>query len=184
MKNAFLVGDQTYLRSLATEDVDSLLKWSNDIEIKKYFDSPKPHNREQIEIMLKGAGNQILLGIVAKAEDRLIGYTQLSNINYIDSNAMYAVLIGEKDYWGHGLGTEITRLMVDYAFNILNLNKVWLNVNAPNAGAVRAYEKAGFTREGVKREDKYFDGRFHDTIFMGVLKKEWKRKRPRRSPGK
>jgi len=63
--------------------------------------------------------------------------------------------------------------MVNYAFGILGMHRVWLHVYAYNQRAIRAYEKAGFVREGVLREDRYHNGRFFDTIVMGLLRSEW-----------
>lgn len=181
MKNVFLTGKKIYLRPLEVEDAKLYEKWVNDIEVKKTFDTPRPINYEVAEDLIKNlyknCERSIRLGIVVKKNDQLIGYTHLSNINYVDSHCMFAVLIGEKDYWSKGLGTEATELTVSYAFDILNMNKVWLIVYDFNPGGVKAYEKAGFIKEGVKRQDKYYAGKRHDTIMMSILQKEWRQRK-------
>jgi RimJ/RimL family protein N-acetyltransferase len=65
--------------------------------------------------------------------------------------------------------------MVGYAFETLNLNRIWLNVYEYNQRGVRAYEKVGFRREGVLRQDTFRDGRYWDTIAMAVLREEWRK---------
>lgn len=183
MQNAFITGKQIYLRPLEVEDAKLYEKWVNDVEVKKYYDIPRPSNyaiaEDFIKNLYKSTDRYVIMGIVVKKNNRLIGYTHLSNINYVDSNCMFAILIGEKEYWGKGLGTEATNLTIAYAFDILNMNKVWLNVHAPNVGGIKAYEKAGFVKEGLKRQDKYYAGKWHDTILMSILQSEWRQQKGR-----
>ena len=63
--------------------------------------------------------------------------------------------------------------MTGYAFETLNLNRVWLHVYEYNERGIRAYEKVGFKREGVLRQDRYHAGRYWDTITMAILREEW-----------
>jgi hypothetical protein len=72
-------------------------------------------------------------------------------------------MIGDKREWNKGYGTEVTRLLTRYAFETLNLNRVWLRVYEFNRYAIRAYEKAGYRREGVLRQDHFSDGPYWDT---------------------
>ncbi len=87
--------------------------------------------------------------------------------------ASFGILIGDKAAWGKGYGSEATRLMLRHAFETLNLNRVWLHVYEYNQRGIRAYEKVGFRREGVLRQDTFRDGRYWDTIAMAVLREEW-----------
>ncbi|MFJ2111254.1 MULTISPECIES: GNAT family N-acetyltransferase [unclassified Streptomyces] len=73
---------------------------------------------------------------------------------------------------GHGLGTQATRLVLDYAFHITNLRMVWLKVLAPNIAGVRAYQKAGFRTVGTLRESGYWLGRVCDEIVTDALAKD------------
>lgn len=86
---------------------------------------------------------------------------------------MFGIVIGEKDCWGKGYGTEVTRLMVWHGFQNLNLNRIWLNVYDFNPRGIRAYEKAGFKKEGALRQAMYAEGKYHDTFVMGILREEW-----------
>ena len=63
--------------------------------------------------------------------------------------------------------------MVEYAFGTLNLNRIWLSCFADNARAIRAYEKVGFRREGVLRQEMYREGRYWDSLLMAILREDW-----------
>ena len=117
----------------------------------------------------------VTLGIVVRETDRLIGATGLHQADLRNRHSCFGILIGEKTEWGKGYGTEATGLVVRYAFETLNLNRVWLHAFEYNQGGLRAYEKVGFRREGVLRQDCFRDGRYWDTIVMGVLREDWDR---------
>src|SRR5206468_7752591 len=76
-------------------------------------------------------------------------------------------------HWGKGYGTEATRLMVQYAFDTLNLNRVWLHVLEYNERGIRCYEKVGFKKEGLLRQEHFRDGRYWDTHLVAILRDEW-----------
>src|SRR5205814_646415 len=82
-------------------------------------------------------------GIVVRTSDRLIGGTGFHHIDFRNRHVGFGITIGEKEEWGKGYGTEATRLMVQHAFETLNLNRVWLHVYEYNQRGIRAYERAG-----------------------------------------
>jgi RimJ/RimL family protein N-acetyltransferase len=88
--------------------------------------------------------------------------------------AEFGIVIGDKGKWSQGLGTETTRLVVGYALGELKLNRVELTTAEENERAIRCYEKIGFVREGIKRQDRILDGRFSNTLMMSILREEWK----------
>lgn len=83
------------------------------------------------------------------------------------------IVIGKKEEHGKGYGTEALKLVCDFAFNQLRLNRVELICWDFNAKGRRAYEKVGFVQEGVRRSKRYRNGMFHDEICYGLLKKDW-----------
>jgi RimJ/RimL family protein N-acetyltransferase len=91
--------------------------------------------------------------------------------------AEFRIFLGNKAYWTRGIGTECTKLMVVYGFEKLNLNRIWLGVNADNIGGVRAYEKAGFIKEGILRQEQYRNFRYYDVVRMSVLRSEYEKLR-------
>ncbi len=84
-------------------------------------------------------------------------------------------MIGEKDCWSKGYGTDAVRTLVRFAFEEMNLNRVMLHAYAFNERAVAAYGKAGFVEEGRMRQFHYAEGVYHDAIVMGVVRGESRR---------
>jgi RimJ/RimL family protein N-acetyltransferase len=81
--------------------------------------------------------------------------------------------VGEREYWGRGYGTEAMRLVLQFAFQELNLHRVSLGVFAYNERAIRSYEKAGFRIEGRLRQGIHRVNQRWDEVVMGILRSEW-----------
>ena len=177
MQNPFITGDRIYLRPIESEDVDSFILWLNDEEVRQYLARISPLNRIRekgfVENLYKD-DREIVLGIVLKENDQLIGSTGLHGISIPYRHASLGIFIGDKGCWSKGYGTEALRLMLKHGFDQLNLHRVYLTVLSYNARAIRSYEKVGFKREGVLREHMYRDGKYHDVYYMGILKNEWR----------
>jgi len=86
----------------------------------------------------------------------------------------FGIVIGDKDLWGHGYGSEAIRLAIGYGFKRLKLHRIQLIVLDFNKRAHHAYRKVGFVEEGVQRDALLVGGRWHDVIMMGMLKRERK----------
>jgi RimJ/RimL family protein N-acetyltransferase len=87
--------------------------------------------------------------------------------------AELGIHIGEKKYWNQGYGTKAIQLLLRHGFESLNLHRLWLRVFETNQGAIRSYEKAGFTLEGKFREAQYLEGKYVNVMIMSVLSSEW-----------
>jgi [ribosomal protein S5]-alanine N-acetyltransferase len=111
--------------------------------------------------------------IVTRAEDRAVGGTGFHQIDWRSRHASFGVAIGDSENWGKGYGTDATRLMVHYAFATLNLNRVWLLVLEYNERGIRCYEKVGFRKEGLLRQEHFREGRYWDTYLMAILRDDW-----------
>ena len=82
-------------------------------------------------------------------------------------------MIGDKKYWGKGYGTETIKLVVDYAFDRLGLNKVVAGAVAANQASIKAFQKVGFEIEGQGRSHFFLDGKYYDHIQMGIIRKDY-----------
>jgi len=177
MQNPFMVGDTVYLRPLEIEDIESFILWLNDEEVRQYLMRSSPLNKirekEFVEELYKDY-REIVLGIVLKENDQLIGNINLQRISIPHRQAELGVFIGDKSYWSKGYGTDALLLMLKYGFDQINLHRIYLTVLSFNPRAIRAYEKVGFRREGILREHIYRNGQYHDVYFMGILKNEWR----------
>lgn len=97
----------------------------------------------------------------------------ISGISRLNHSGEYFIFIGEKAYWGQGVGTEVTKQVLALGFTEFHLNRIMLTVSEPNVGGVKAYAKAGFKLEGRLREACLRNDRFHHKLIMSVLKAEW-----------
>ena len=180
MQNPFLIGEQVYFRALEETDAPNYVRWLNDPEINRTlaagnFPLNLPREQEYIRKLYTDQ-NGLNLAMALKEDDRHIGSAGLHGIRQVHRAATLGIVIGEKDCWGKGYGTEAARLMVRHGFQTLNLNRISLNVYDFNPRGIRAYEKAGFKREGVLRQEAYAEGAYHDVIVMGILREEWDKK--------
>lgn len=105
---------------------------------------------------------------------KLIGNCGLMIFNHQVHTAEVGIMIGEKDYWDQGYGTEAMQLILRHGFNTLNLNSITLRVYETNARAIRSYEKTGFVLDGRIRQSHFTNGKYVDTLFMSILRDEWK----------
>lgn len=176
MNNAFLIGPTVYLRPLERADAPLIAGYLNSPPVRRTLALYRPLGVAQEAAFLDAlAGNEkdVVLGVVLRDGDRLVGSVGLHRLEFRSRQAELGLVIGDPSQWGKGLGTEATRLMLDYGFGTLNLNRVWLQVFGHHASAQRVYEKAGFRREGVQREQYFVEGRYVDGILMGMLRPEW-----------
>ena len=171
----FLYGPRVYLRAVEVEDWAKGYGWINDPEVSRFLVGgvepySKLREREWYKAAAEGSSDtDIHFAVVTREDDRYIGNAGLHRINWRCRRAALGIMIGEKDCWNQGYGTEATRLILEFAFGELGLHRVWLDVDSDNRRARRAYEKAGFKQEGIKRDHMYYDGAFHDIVLMSIL---------------
>jgi RimJ/RimL family protein N-acetyltransferase len=157
-------------------DAPTLVPWLNDPETTRNLLIHRPVSlafEEAFLNRLAESATDIVLGIMVRQSDQFIGVTGFHDIDTRNRQVSFGIAIGDKSAWGKGYGTEATRLMVGYAFNTLNLNRVHLRVYEYNERGRRAYEKAGFRVEGRLRQDTFRDGRYWDSLMMAVLREDW-----------
>ena len=181
-KAVFLEGKKVYLRPLDMDDLETFYVWFNNPDLRQYLLLPYPitklGEKEFLEKMMKGDDN-VVLSIIVKKGDKLIGNIGLHNLNApankISRKAMLGIALGDLEEASKGYGTEAIRLMLEYGFSTLNLHRIELFVFGFNKRALKAYKNLGFVEEGVKRESVYINGKYEDTMLMGILKREWKK---------
>ena len=178
MYHPFIAGDKIYFRGLEKNDLmGCMFQWANDSEVTHYmFMGAMPNSIELLEEeyeQLTKSKNDVVFAVVDKETDVHIGNVGLYLINWISRSAEFRIIIGEREYWSKDYGTEATKLTVQYGFEKLNLNKVWLGVNGEHRSAVKTYEKAGFVHEGILRQEIYRNGKYYDAIRMSILRGEY-----------
>lgn len=113
-----------------------------------------------------------IFGIRLAESDELIGSCQLSSIHHTYRSAELQIRIGPPDRRGQGLGREAIDLLLQYAFDDLNLHRVQLHVLATNTVAIRLYRDIGFVTEGTLRDAAYVGGAYVDIVVMSLLEVE------------
>ena len=166
------------LAPLQPEHAAHFYTWLRDPEVIEYSLSAfqRMKTKEQIDQWFAATlqqANTLNLGIYLEETNTLIGYAGLSGISVTNQSGEYFIFIGEKAWWGKGVGTAVTKQVVHLAFTSHQLNRVMLTVSESNTGGLKAYTKAGFVVEGRLRQAACRQGVFHDKIVMSVLKAEW-----------
>jgi len=171
----FQRGVQTHLLVLLEQDLEPLMRWINDQEVTRYlranFPMSQEGERQFIANRAKDPNN--LVFIIGTKGRTPIGLVGLHRIDWVSQVAQLGIMIGEKNHQGKRHGTEAMMLVLEYAFQRLNLRKVELDVYSFNERAQRCYTRCGFVEEGRKRKHMFREGEHHDTIMMGVFKEEW-----------
>ncbi|MCA1066189.1 GNAT family protein (plasmid) [Rossellomorea sp. AcN35-11] len=132
----------------------------------------KPLTMEEATNFVKKIRNNKLEWCV-EYQGRCVGAARLT-VSEIDNRARYAVGIFDTTELGKGIGTEITQLILRFAFEELNLHRVDLRVLEYNKRAIKCYEKCGFIKEGVEREGALIEGKYETDVFMSILDREYK----------
>jgi diamine N-acetyltransferase len=172
-----VVGDRVALGPLREDLLALYGRWINDFStIRMLGLSPVPvtaeKERDWYEDRARSEDSRMFT-IYERETLTPIGNTALHNLDFRNGTAGFGILIGEPAFRGRGLGTETTRLMLDYAFTALGLRNVMLTVFAFNPAGIRAYEKAGFKTIGRRRACRVMGGGIHDEIYMDCLASEF-----------
>lgn len=145
--NKKLEGDRIYLRTLTEQDAtEKYRSWINNPEINKFLETKKTSIKE-LENYITTQNNDpncLFLGIFLKENDTHIGNVRLSSIDFNKKSGSIGLLIGEKEYWGKGYGTETYKLFINYVFNNLNLKIITSGAYKENIGAHHIKKKVGF----------------------------------------
>lgn len=170
-----LSGDKCYLSPISLDDAERFTEWVNDMEMGLFmlFSTDVFDLDKERELLMQIRRNNVSFAIVEKATDEAIGICGLVNVDMVHRHANFGIFIGDKAWWNKGIGTEATQLILDHAFNNLNLNNVSLEVYAFNQRAISCYEKVGFKFVGRRRKFIFKAGSFHDVLIYDILAEEF-----------
>lgn len=174
----FLKGERIDLVVTRSDWADLRARWVNNPKIRRYLRGPLPSTKDHIKKRFenareRGLGEWVGFVIYHKADDKPIGEVGLSRINWFNGWANAYANIGESEYWNQNYATEAVELLLKYAFEELNLNKISGSVALPNKGSWSVAEKLNFRFEGISKEESYIDGEYLDVKHYCYLKKDW-----------
>jgi RimJ/RimL family protein N-acetyltransferase len=186
--DSLLAGERVRLRGVREDEVATLARWEMDAGRSVTLnDRVAPQSEAAAkEMIAKWSANEgDTLGFAIETLDDpavLVGHVSVFKIQAKNRNAMIGIAIG-REHIGRGYGTDAMRVIVGYGFRELGLHRIALSVAEFNQAGIRAYEKAGFTVEGRRRESALHDGRWYDNVLMSILDYEWAARRDQRGAG-
>lgn len=175
-----LMGEKVYLRRMTEEDLQHVLRWFSDPELCGLIGSSGIETREAVEAWFARASADPARRwyvIVTSEDDRVIGEAGLLRLDETWRTTDMSIIIGERDAWRQGYGTEVGEILLDFAFDYCAMHRVAVGVVGFHEPALRFWERLGFRREGVQRDGYFHGGGFHDFVMMSVLEDEWRARR-------
>jgi RimJ/RimL family protein N-acetyltransferase len=178
-------GERIRLRRDERTDIPEFVKWLNDPEVRRYLSFMMPISMANEELWfenmlrLLAAEQPFAIEIRKTSYEKeaetwqMIGNCSFMDMDHTARSAEVGLFIGDKSCWNKGYGTEVMRLLLQFGFETLNLNRIFLRVDEHNKGGIRAYHKAGFVEEGRLRQAVYRDGEYFDFLIMSVIRSEW-----------
>lgn len=166
------------IRKFEKTDIVNKIKWINNPENNIYLHYDLPLMKDKTEGWFeKNKDSAERYDAVIEVDDIAVGIIGLLNIDKKNRKAEYYVTIGEKEYRGKGISVKATKLLIEYAFQRLGLNRIYLYVEKENISAIKSYERIGFRREGELCQDIFSKGHYVDRYVYGITKKryyDWK----------
>ncbi|MGQ0778987.1 MAG: GNAT family N-acetyltransferase [Pseudonocardiales bacterium] len=170
----WLRGERCGLGPLRRDLVELYWQWENELRVMTGNGRQTPESLDErtsgLDSQMRHSMNQVRFTIydLTSPEPVPVGTADLV-IQHRWRNAEFFILLGDAESRGRGIGTEATRLVLDYAFHITNLQNVYLSVLALNKTAIRAYEKAGFHKIGERRQSGYWLGERVNEVLMDAI---------------
>lgn len=171
-----LESKRIYLRPLQEVDAPIMLGITTDEEIRYMTGTKQNFTLEQIHAHIQNINHDSSrydFAICLKENDQMIGELSILDINEGDKKAGFRISMSSIELTGKGYGTEAIKIVLQFVFEELHLNRLQLEVFSHNLRGLRAYEKVGFVKEGVLRESLYYKGSYSDEIIMAILKSDY-----------
>ena len=175
-----IYGEQVRLRAVERDDLPHYVEWLNDPEVRRGLNAVFPLSAVEeeawFENLLDRPEAERPLAIDALEGERWIhiGGCGLFDYEKRARRAELGIMIGDKSRWDQGYGTDAMQVLLRHGFETLNLHRIKLRVFEFNERAVEVYRRLGFVEEGRLRDEQYLEGRYWDTLVMGLLRSEWK----------
>ena len=171
-------GSLVRLRAREMHDLDDNVAWGQDPELLRLTGDRYQQSRAYLDAMMKSYTAQppafaAMRFAIETKDGEHIGNLRLADVQPENRSASLSVVIGRRDFWSRGFGTDAMRALQRFVFDEMNLHRLELHVFAFNERAIACYRRAGFTEECRLRRAQYADGDFHDVIVMSILRHEW-----------
>lgn len=176
-----LEGNISYLVPFDDSHLNSkeYMSWLRDYDVMKTInrlDYLRPVSFYEVREYCEGvmrSKNDIFMAIYHKDGNEFIGTLRVK-IGWETRTADVGIMIGEKDYWGKGIGTDAVSTICGYLFERLAFRRLTAGLMGVNLAMLRVFERVGFQREGVFRMQDYYEGKYVDHIYLGCFREEYK----------
>ena len=178
-----MYGKRVMLREYQTGDLSALREWVNEAQTTRYLSSnywcaqSQTDSESFLNNMMQGSKFAYNFVIADARDERYLGQLDIFRVNWQLRQGEIGMVIGLPENRGKGYGTEALKLLQDFAFGTLGLERLELEVALPNESAHRCYQKVGFVDEGVRRHAFFCEGQFCDLAMMSMLKSEYEASR-------
>jgi len=171
-----LIGEKCYLSPLNGSETEKVAKWSNNMEVAIRTGDISDMityevQRQYLQNMNSSTGYAFY--IIRKEDDEVVGVGRLMRVNFINRNAIMGMFIGEGSDRNQGVGTEATKLLLDFGFNVLNLRNIMIETYSFNEPAMKTCKKCGFKEIGRRRKSIIYGKNEYDEVFMDILNEEF-----------
>jgi RimJ/RimL family protein N-acetyltransferase len=167
-------GERVVLRAIERADLPNYVAWFNDPEVLVFFGRYRPMSLAEEEKWYEAMlADSSVRNFAIEFEGRHVGGCGFTRIDSRNANAEVGLFIGMPEFWDQGLGYDVLNALLRFGFEQMNLHRIYLRVFAGNERAVHLYEKLGFQHEGRWRDAEFRHGRYHDLLWMSVLREEW-----------
>lgn len=174
-----LRGDKVYICAIEKEDLNQLMIWRNKESYKKHFREYRDINSDMqekwYETKVLNDPNTIMFSIRRVEDNELLGCCGLCYINWIHKYADLSLYIGWNETYidEEGYAEESCKLLFDYGFNQIGLNKIWTEIYEFDTKKKKLYDGMGFSVDGILRENYFYDGQWWNSYVLSLLSKEY-----------
>eukprot|EP00828_Plagiopyla_frontata_P026873 TRINITY_DN35029_c0_g1_i2.p2 TRINITY_DN35029_c0_g1~~TRINITY_DN35029_c0_g1_i2.p2 ORF type:complete len:275 (-),score=24.63 TRINITY_DN35029_c0_g1_i2:651-1475(-) len=172
-------GQKIYLTAIERKDLKQLLEWRNLVSYRKYFREYREINYDLQEIWYENKvlndPSTIMFSIRLITDGSLIGCCGLCYINWIHRNADLSLYIGWNESYidDRGFAEESCKLLFDYGFKEIGLNKIWTEIYEFDSKKYKLYHQLGLKDDGFLRQQYYYDGKWWNSYIMSIVKQEY-----------
>jgi len=178
MDREFLTDEIVILRPLQLSDLEAgYIHWFDDRVVCAGNNHHRfPYSYEEMEEYIGNSYSRqnLTLAIITKSDNKHVGNISLSNIDFINSNCTFSIVLGEKEAWGRSVGYSSAKLIIEHAFNELNIKRINIGTFECNVGMRKLAVKLGAVEEGIRRKAVFKNGEYIDVIEYGLLSDEYK----------
>lgn len=174
---AFLRGPRVLIRPPLERDIPKLLVWFNDGEVNEFLQHYFPITEDFEREWLKNLGTKRretdAVFVIETLRGQSIGTMGIHRIDWISRTATTGAAIGEKQFWGKGYGSEAKMLLLYYAFERLNLRRIYSSAFSFNLRSINYSQKCGYRIEARLKRKHFRAGKYHDEVILSISRPDW-----------